>query len=110
MKMKIKKGDMVEIITGQAKDKGKRGEVIKVLPQENRVVVQGVNMRKKHQRQYQVEGRNMEGGIIEFEAPMSASNVMFVCPRCGEPARLGVQRDEDGTAHRVCKSCSEQVD
>jgi len=110
MNMKIKKGDTVEIITGQAKDKGKRGEVIKVLPKVNRLVVQGANMRKKHQRQFQVEGRQMEGGIIEFEAPMSASNVMFVCPRCGEAARLGTHREDDGTAHRVCKSCGEQVD
>jgi large subunit ribosomal protein L24 len=108
--MKLKKGDTVEIITGREQDKGKRGEVIKVMPKDNRVVVQGANMRKKHQRQFQVEGRQMEGGIIEFEAPLAASNVMFVCPKCGEAARLGVHRDEDGTPHRVCKNCEEQVD
>jgi large subunit ribosomal protein L24 len=110
MKMKIRKGDTVEVISGAEIDKGRRGEVIKVMPKDNRVVVQGINMSKKHQRQYQVEGRQMEGGIIEFEAPLSASNVMYVCPKCGNAARLGVHRDDDGTAHRVCKSCSEQVD
>lgn len=110
MKLKIRKGDTVEIMSGRQDDKGRRGEVLKVLTAKNRVVVQGINMRKKHQRQYQVEGRNMEGGIIEFEASVNVSNLMLVCPKCNTPARVGITRDEDGTAHRVCKSCEKQVD
>ncbi len=111
MNVKIRKGDTVEVISGRLEDKGKRGEVIKVLPDEHRVVVQGVNIRKKHQRQMQAQGRTMSPGIIEFEAPIDISNVMLVCPKCNEPARVGVVRDNDG-AHRVCKneSCGAQID
>ena len=98
------------MITGRGQDKGKRGEVIKVLPMDNRVVVQSINISKKHQRQYQYEGRTLETGIIEFEAPMSLSNVMLVCPSCDEPTRVGIQRDEDGVAHRVCKKCEAEID
>ena len=109
MKVKIRKGDTVEVISGRLEDKGKRGEVIKVLPEEHRVVVQGVNMRKKHQRQVQTQGRTMSPGIIEFEAPISISNVMLVCPKCGEPTRVGVVRKED-SVQRVCKKCKAQFD
>jgi large subunit ribosomal protein L24 len=107
VKVKIRKGDTVEIISGKLEDKGKRGEVIKVLPEENRVVVQGVNMRKKHQRQVQTQGRTMNPGIIEFEGPLSISNVMLVCPQCGEPTRVGLIRNDDGVM-RVCKKCQAQ--
>jgi large subunit ribosomal protein L24 len=107
VKVKIRKGDTVEIISGKLEDKGKRGEVIKVLPEENRVVVQGVNLRKKHQRQVQTQGRTMNPGIIEFEGPVSISNVMLVCPQCGEPTRVGLLRNEDGVM-RVCKKCQAQ--
>lgn len=109
-RVKIRKGDTVQVITGRSQDKGKRGEVIKVLPKENRVVVQSLNIRKKHQRQYQYEGRTLETGIIEFEAPMSLSNVMLVCPHCNEPTRVGIQRDEEGVPHRVCKKCEAEID
>ena len=102
MKVKIRKGDTVEVISGRLEDKGKRGEVIKVLPDEARVVVQGVNLRKKHQRQVQTQGRTLNPGIIEFEAPISISNVMLVCPTCKEPTRVGVVRTESGM-QRVCK-------
>ncbi|HSK89272.1 MAG TPA: 50S ribosomal protein L24 [Anaerolineales bacterium] len=109
--MKIKKGDTVEVISGREEDRGRRGEVIKVLPDDGRVVVQGVNMRKKHQRQVQTQGRrNLAPGIIEFEGPISLSNVMVVCPKCGEPTRVGVQREEDGKAVRVCKNCQSVID
>jgi large subunit ribosomal protein L24 len=104
VKVKIKKGDTVEVISGREQDKGKRGEVIRVLPEEGRVVVQGVNMRKKHQKQQQVQGRTLSPGIIEFEAPFHISNVMMVCPKCDEAVRVGVQRDADGRARRVCKN------
>jgi len=109
VKAKIKKGDTVEVISGRSEDKGKRGEVIKVNPDERRVVVQGVNIRKKHQGQYQAQGRSMSPGIIEFEAPIDISNVMLVCPSCNQASRVGIQRDEDGP-HRVCKRCEALID
>jgi len=110
MNVKIRKGDTVEIISGRLADKGKRGEVINVLLNNRRVVVQGVNIRTKHQKQVQTQaGRNMNPGRIQFEAPIDISNVMLVCPKCGEPTRVGVQRDDEG-AHRVCKNCQTLVD
>ena len=110
MKVKIRKGDTVEIISGRLVDKGKRGEVINVLIDDRRVVVQGVNIRTKHQRQVQTQaGRQLKPGRIEFEGPIDISNVMLVCPKCGEAARVGVQRDDDG-AHRVCKNCKNVID
>jgi large subunit ribosomal protein L24 len=104
MRNKIRKGDTVEIISGRFEDKGRRGEVINVLPKVDRVVVQGVNLRTKHQAQVQSQGRTINPGLIKFEGPMHISNVMLVCPKCDQPTRIAVQRDEDG-AHRVCKKC-----
>jgi large subunit ribosomal protein L24 len=78
MKMKIRKGDRVRVMRGDAEDKGKVGEVIRVLPKENRVVVQGVNLVKKHQRQTQSGGKTIPSGIREFEAPIHISNVQLV--------------------------------
>jgi len=110
MKVKIRKGDTVEIISGKLEDKGKRGEVINVFTDARRVVVQGVNIRIKHQKQVQTQaGRNVNPGRIEFEGPIDISNVMLVCPKCNEATRIGVQRDEAG-AHRVCKSCEAAID
>jgi large subunit ribosomal protein L24 len=107
--MKIRKGDEVEVISGRWEDKGKRGEVIRVLPKESRVIVQGVNLRKKHQSQVQTQGRTLTPGIIEFEGSIDVSNVMLVCPKCNEPTRVGIQR-EDGEAIRVCKRCEALID
>lgn len=107
---KIRKGDLVEVVTGRREDKGKRGEVIKVLPKQNRVVVQGINMMTKHQRQFQSEGKTMSPGIIEFEGSLDLSNVMFVCPDCDEATRIGYGRDEDGTPFRKCKKCGAEID
>jgi large subunit ribosomal protein L24 len=109
MKIKIRKGDTVEIISGKFDDKGKRGEVIKVIPADQRVVVQGVNLRKKHQKQIETQGRTMNPGIVEFEAPISISNVMLVCPVCGEATRVGLQRDGK-QVQRVCKKCKAVFD
>lgn len=110
MNVKIRKGDTVEVISGREEEKGKRGEVINVFLDTRRVVVQGVNIRTKHQKQVQTQaGRNMNPGRIQFEGPIHISNVMLVCPNCKEPARVGVQRDEDG-AHRVCKNCQALID
>jgi large subunit ribosomal protein L24 len=107
VKVKIRKGDTVEVISGRFDDRGKRGEVIRVLPEEGRVVVQGVNVRKRHQRQVQTKGRTINPGIVDFEAPVSISNVMLVCPECKEPTRVSVVRSEEG-AKRVCKKCESQ--
>ena len=109
MKVKIHKGDRVEVISGRLEDKGKRGEVIKVLPHLHRVVVQGINLRKKHQRQVQTEGRTVNPGIIEFEGPIDISNVMLVCPSCGELTRVRVIR-KDEEVQRMCKKCQAQFD
>jgi large subunit ribosomal protein L24 len=109
MRVKIRKGDTVEIISGKIEEKGKRGEVIKVLPDEQRVVVQGLNIHTKHQKQVQTQGRTINPGRIKFEAPLDISNVMLICPKCGQPARVNVQRSEDG-AHRVCKKCQSLID
>ena len=110
MRVKIRKGDTVEIISGRLEDKGKRGEVINVLLENRRVVIQSVNIRTKHQKQVQTKGgRNLNPGRIQFEAPIDISNVMLVCPKCGEPTRVAVQRDDEG-ARRVCKNCQALID
>ncbi len=109
MKVKIRKGDTVEIISGKSEDKGKRAEVIRVLPDESRVVVQGVNMRTKHQRQVQTQGRTLNPGLVKFEAPLHISNVMLVCPKCGKPTRVAVSREGE-KALRVCKKCQASID
>lgn len=110
MKVKIRKGDTVEIISGRLEDKGKQGEVISVDINDRRVTVQGVNIRTKHQKQTQTrQGRTINPGRIKFEGPIDISNVMLVCPKCGEPSRVGIQRDESG-AHRVCKNCQALID
>jgi large subunit ribosomal protein L24 len=109
MKVKIRKGDTVEVISGKIEEHGKRGEVIKVLPHERRLVVQGVNIHTKHQKQVQTQGRTINPGRIKFEAPFDISNVMLVCPKCNEPTRVSIQRDEEGS-HRVCKNCASMID
>jgi large subunit ribosomal protein L24 len=109
MKTKIRKGDTVEIISGRSEDKGKRGEVIRVEPDENRVVVQSINMRTKHQRQVQAQGRTINPGLVKFEASVHISNVMLVCPKCGKPTRVAVSREGDSAA-RMCKKCNASID
>lgn len=110
MDMKIHKGDTVEVISGRRDEKGKRGEVIRVLPKDKRVVVQGVNVRTKHQRQVQSRGRNISPGKVRFEGPIDISNVMLVCPKCGKPTRIGISRSDDGKSLRVCKKCEAAID
>ena len=102
--MKIKKGDTVEIIAG--KERGKRGAVLRVMPGKNRVIVQGLNLRKKHQRAGQsAGGRQTAPEIVTFEGAVDVSNVMLICPKCGERVRVGYQRDEAGKVSRVCPEC-----
>ncbi|ACM23180.1 MULTISPECIES: 50S ribosomal protein L24 [Thermotoga] len=105
MRMRIKKGDLVEVISG--KDKGKRGKVLRVLPKEDKVIVEGVNMVKRHQRPIP---QLREGGIIEREAPIYACKVMVVCPACDKRTRVGYRFTEDGKKVRYCKKCGEIID
>jgi large subunit ribosomal protein L24 len=109
MKIKIRKGDTVRLISGRLEDKGKEGEVIKVMPDEERLVVQGLNLHSKHQRQVQSQGRTISPGIVKFETPFHISNVMLVCPKCHQATRVKVQR-EHGKVVRVCKHCEGLID
>lgn len=102
---RIRRGDTVEVISGD--DKGTRGEVNRVLPRAQRVVVHGVNMVKKHQRR--APGVRTQTGIIEFEAPIDLSNIMVVCKACDKPVRVGF-RIEEGSKNRVCRSCGGNLD
>lgn len=104
---KIKKGDTVEVVSGN--ERGIRGAVLRVDPKKDRVVVQGVNIVKKHQRPVQAGRGQVKAGIIEFEAPIHVSNVMLICPSCSEPTRVGFLRHTDGTKVRVCKQCEAEI-
>jgi len=101
----VRKGDTVVVIAG--KDKGKRGKVIRVIPAEQRVVVEGVNKVKRHMRP---NPQLQQGGIIEKEAPLHSSNVMLVCTKCDRPTRIGRRINADGVKVRVCKKCGEVID
>ena len=103
MAARVKKGDRVIVTTGR--DKGKQGEVLRVIPSENRVVVQGVNMIKRHQRPSQTS----QGGIVEREAAMDLSNVMHVDPKSGEATRIRFE-ERDGKKVRVAKRSGETID
>jgi len=103
-KLKIRKGDRVIVTTGR--DKGRSGDVLRVLPAESRVVVAGVNLVKKHQRQ----SVKAEGGIIEREAPIHVSNVAHADPRDGAPTRVGYKILDDGRKVRIARRSGEQID
>ncbi len=105
VKLHVKKGDLVQVIAG--KDKGKRGRIKKVFPSEMRVIVEKVNMVKKHQRP---TDKYPQGGIIEKEASIHVSNVMIVCENCGRPVRTRKKILPDGTKVRVCVRCGEILD
>lgn len=103
-KLKIRKGDKVVVITG--KDKGKQGDVVRVIPSENRAVVNGVNMVKRHQRQTAAQ----EGGIISKEMPIQISNLALRDPKDGKPTRVGYKTLADGKKVRVAKRSGEVID
>jgi large subunit ribosomal protein L24 len=103
-KFKIKKGDKVVVITGR--DKGKRGEVLRVLRAEDRVLVQGVNMVKRHTAPSQMS----PGGIVEKEAPLHISNVAHIDPKSNKPTRVGYKIDKDGRKTRIAKRSGESID
>ena len=102
----IRKNDTVLVITG--KDRGKRGRVLKVLPEKNRLIVEGMNVIKRHTRPN--PQKNVKGGIVERESPLSVANVQLVCPECSNPTRVGRQRLDDGRRVRICRKCKGVVD
>ncbi|MDA8344706.1 MAG: 50S ribosomal protein L24 [Thermaerobacter sp.] len=99
MSERIRKGDQVEVIAG--KDKGRRGTVLRVVPKDGRVVVEGLNKHKRHQKATQ---QVMQAGIITREGPIHLSNVMPYCSHCGKPARVAINRNGE-VRERVCRSC-----
>ncbi len=101
----VKKGDTVMVIAG--KERGKRGKVLVVLPAKHRVIVEKVNMIKRHQRPTQ---KLRQGGIIEREGTLHLSNVMVVCSKCDRPTRTGIQPLAEGKKVRVCRRCGEIID
>jgi large subunit ribosomal protein L24 len=104
--MKLRKGDRVKVLTG--KDRGKDGEIMRVLPDRNKVIVDGVNVAKKHQRSTKA---TMQGGIIDKDMPVPAANVALLCPSCG-PTRIGYRFEGDGAGRRkirICKKCGSDV-
>ncbi|MEZ5773994.1 MAG: 50S ribosomal protein L24 [Hyphomicrobiaceae bacterium] len=103
-KVKIRKGDHVVVLAGR--DKGKKGEVLKVLPSENRAIVQGVNVVRRHQKQ----SAQQEGGIIAREAPIDISNLGIEDPKDGQPSRIGFKILEDGRKVRVARRSGEVID
>jgi len=103
-KLKIKKGDKVIVLTGR--DKGKTGEVVKAMPRENRVIVQGINVAKRHTR----PSTTAAGGIVEKEAPIHVSNVAFIDPKDNKPTRIGFRTLEDGKKVRIARRSGETID
>ena len=102
--LKIRKGDRVRVLSG--KDKGKEGEVMRALPREGKVIVEGVNIARKSQRPTRT---TQQGGIIDKDMPIQVSNVALVCPSCGKPTRVGYKIDASGTKARVCKKCGGEI-
>ena len=103
-KFRIRKNGLVMVIKG--KDRGKTGKVMRVLPDEERVVVERLNIVKRHSKP---RGAASPGGIVEKEAPLRISNVMFFCERCNAPVRLGIKVAQDGERSRMCRRCGEAV-
>ena len=105
-RIRLKKNDTVQVIAGR--DAGKQGKILKVIPEKNRVIVQGVGFIKKHTRPN--PQRNIKGGIAEREAPIHASNVMIVCGECGKRTRIGSRVLADGKKVRICRKCDGALD
>lgn len=100
-KTHVKKGDRVLVTTGA--ERGAEGRVLRVLPSEGRAIVERVNFMKRHTKPN--PQRQIQGGILEKEAPVRVDNLKVICPECGKPSRLGRKRLEDGTGVRYCKTC-----
>jgi len=101
----VKKGDIVVVTSG--KDKGKKGKILRSLPDQNKVVIEGINKMKKHQKPSRAIP---QGGILQIEAPISTTNVMYLCKKCNKPTRLGMKVLENKEKVRVCKKCGEIAD
>lgn len=101
--MKIKKGDTVLIISG--KDRGKKGKVLLSFPEEKRILIEGINLRKKHQKP---KKSGEKGQILLMPGSISVSNVKFICPKCGKPARIGYKTIEK-KKYRICKKCNQET-
>ena len=101
-KMHVKRGDTVVVIAG--KDKGKEGKVVAAYPEQNKVIVEGVAMAKRHQK---ARMQGQQSAIVKKEAAIDASNVLRVCSKCGKAARTGIKILEDGSKVRYCKKCNE---
>ena len=97
----VKKGDTVVVLSG--KDAGKQGRVLRVMATKGKAIVERVNFTKKHTRPN--PGKNVKGGILERESPISVDKLQVICPSCNEPARLGSHRNEEGVAVRYCRKC-----
>ena len=106
---RVKQGDTIEVIAG--KDKGLQGEVIRVIAKKNRVIVNGINIMKRHQKAKPAPGgQQIPAQIVEFEAPFDLSNVMVVCASCNETTRVGYRVTDDGTKTRYCKKCDSDIE
>jgi large subunit ribosomal protein L24 len=103
---RLRKNDLVQVIAG--KDAGKQGKVLKIFPEKNRLIVQGVGFIKRHTRPN--PQRNVKGGIAEREAPIHASNVMIICGECGKRTRIGAKVLADGHKARICRHCQGVLD
>ena len=103
-KLHIKTGDTVVLLTGDKKDRNKPGKVLEVSPKEGKVIVEGINMVKKHAKPRKAGDPS---GIIETESAIYASKLQVVCPKCNKPTRVGYKVYEDGTKERICKKCKE---
>jgi large subunit ribosomal protein L24 len=108
-KLHVHKGDTVRVLAG--KDRGKEGTVVRTMPRENKVIVEGMNIAKKHVKR----GRAMQAGIIEKPMPLHASNVMVMCTECGQPTRIAHERvpmgaDQKERTRRVCKKCGKPIE
>ena len=101
--LKVKKGDNVMILSGN--DKGKTGEVLQVIPKSEKIIVKGVNVRKKHVKQRK---QGEQAGIIPSECPIHISKVAVICPKCGKPTRIGFSIEKDEKV-RVCKKCNAEI-
>jgi large subunit ribosomal protein L24 len=102
--LKIRKGDRVRVLTG--KDRGKEGNVMRALPRDGKVIVDGVNVARKSQRPTR---NTQQGGIIDRDMPVPVSNVALVCPSCGQATRVGYKIDPSGAKTRVCKKCGGEL-
>jgi len=105
MGLSIKKNDTVVVIAGR--EKGKRGRVLSVYPQKDRLLIEKINIIKKHMKPTR---KQTQGGIIEKEASIHMSNVMLICPKCNKPTRIGNSILQDGRKLRMCKKCREVID